>query len=124
MITPTDRVLADANNVLQVTDSLGRKLAIRRISALDRLRLLKAAGPALSQNDAWLNMAALVISVVELNGIPRPTPINERQIESAISELGDGGLDAIAEALGTAGEPSLLLEGPPGGKRLRARHSD
>jgi hypothetical protein len=107
--------LADANKTLQITDSLGRKLTIRRIGALDRLRLLKAAGPALSQNDAWLNMAALVISVVEINGIPRPTPTSERQIESAISELGDGGLNAIAEALSAAGEPSLLLEGLPEG---------
>ena len=115
MITPTDLILTAANKTVEVTDGLNRRLTIRRINALDRLRLLKAAGPILSQNDAWLNMAALVISVVEINGVPRPTPVNERQIESAISELGDSGLNAIAEALGADDESSLLLDGPSEG---------
>jgi len=77
--------------------------------------LLKAAGPVLSQNDAWLNMAALAISAVEVNGTPRPTPTNERHIESAVSELGDDGLHAIADALGTEDEASLLFDGQPEG---------
>jgi hypothetical protein len=112
LITPTDLILVDANKTAEVTDGLNRRLTIRRINALDRLRLLKAAGPLLSQNDAWLNMAALVVSVVQINGIPRPTPINERQIESAISELGDDGLHAVAEALSADDGSTSLLDGP------------
>jgi hypothetical protein len=115
LITPTDLILTDANKTLEITDQLQRSITIRRINALDRLRLLKAAGPVLSQNDAWLNMAALAISVVEIDRVPRPTPTNERQIETAISELGDGGLQAIAEALSADDETSLFLEGPPEG---------
>ncbi|MGA3000241.1 MAG: hypothetical protein ABSE20_00805 [Acetobacteraceae bacterium] len=115
MITPTDLIIANANKTLEIIDDLGRRLTVRRINALDRLRLLKAAGPVLSQNDAWLNMAALAVSAVEINGIPRPTPINERQIEAAVTELGDSGLHAIAEALSADNEPSLLFDGPPEG---------
>ena len=118
MITPTDLIVANANKTLEIIDDLGRKLTIRRINALDRLRLLKAAGPVLSQNDAWLNMAALATSAVEINGTPRPTPINERQVESAISELGDSGLHAIAEALNADHEPSLLFDGLPEGNAV------
>ena len=117
-MTPTDLILAEANRTFEVTDRLERRLTIRRINALDRLRLLKAAGPILSQNDAWLNMAALVVSVVQIDDIPRPTPINERQIESAVSELGDHGLAAIAEALGAEGDSSILLEGSPEGNAV------
>jgi hypothetical protein len=115
LITPTNFILADANKTFDVVDGLDRKLAIRHITALDRLRLLKAAGPILSQNDAWLNMAALAISVVEINGVPRLTPTNERQIESSVAELGDHGLHAAAEALSDAAAPSSLFDGPPEG---------
>jgi hypothetical protein len=111
LITPTALILANANKTLEVIDELGRRLKVRRINALDRLRLLKAAGPVLSQNDAWLNMAALAVSIVEIDGIPRPTPVNERQVEAAVSELGDGGLHAIAEVLSANDEPSLLSDG-------------
>ena len=118
MITPTDLVVATANRTLEIFDGRGRKLTVRRINALDRLRLLKAAGPELSQNDAWLNMAALTISVVEIDGIPRPTPTNERQVESAVSELGDSGLHAIAEALRSDDGSTLLFDGPPEGNAV------
>jgi hypothetical protein len=115
LITSTGLIARDLNRTFEIHDNLGRNLKVRRINALDRLRLLKAAGPELSQNDAWLNMAALVMSVVEINGAPRPTPINERQIESAIAELGDQGLEAIAEALDEVNTASSLFDGPPEG---------
>ena len=115
MTTPAATIVSYANRTTQVRDSMGRTLTMRRISALDRLRLLKAAGPDLSQNDAWLNMAGLALSVVELDGIPRAMPINERQIEAAISELGDSGLQAVADALSASEESALLFDGPPEG---------
>jgi hypothetical protein len=115
LITPTDLIVSNANRTFEVVDDLGRKLTIRRVNALDRLRLLKAAGPVLSQNDAWLNMAALATSVVEIDGIPRPTPTNERHIEAIISDLGDSGLYAIADALSTNDDSTLLFDGSPEG---------
>jgi hypothetical protein len=115
LTTPSGAILANAKITLEVLDSLGRKFLVRRINALDRLRLLKAAGPELSDNDAWLNMAALAISVVEINGVPFPTPVNERQVESAVSTLGDQGLQAVADVLGQEDNVSLLPDGPPGG---------
>lgn len=115
MITPTRLIVSDLNRTFEIHDNLGRSLKVRRINALDRLRLLKAAGPDLSQNDAWLNMAALVMSLMEINGAPRPTPINERQIEASVAELGDQGLEAIAEALDENNTAALLFDGPPEG---------
>jgi hypothetical protein len=115
LTTPTAIIVSHAHRTTQVRDALGRTLTIRRISALDRLRLLKAAGPELSQNDAWLNMAGLALSVVELDGVPRAMPVNERQIEGAISELGDRGLQAVVEALNVSDESAMLFDGPPEG---------
>jgi hypothetical protein len=112
LITPTTLILANANKTFEIHDQLGRRLTVRHVNALDRLRLLKAAGPELSQNDAWLNMAALAISVVEINGIPRPTPATERQVESSVAELGDRGLQAVSEALSESDHATLLFDGP------------
>lgn len=114
-MTPSTQIISAASRKVEVFDDTGRKLTIRRINALDRLRLLKAAGPELAQNDAWLNMAALALSVMEINGIPRATPVNERQIESAVMELGDHGLQAAAHALNQNDEVTQLFDGPPEG---------
>ncbi len=115
MTTPTDLIVTNSRRTREVRDELGRTLTVRRIDALGRLRLLKAAGSELSQNDAWLNMAALAVSVVEVDGTPRPTPLNERQVEAAVAELGDAGLQAIANCLSEEDDGALLFDGPPGG---------
>jgi len=117
-VTPSSLIVSFSDRVFETQDNSGRKLKVRRINALDRLRLLKAAGPELSQNDAWLNMAALTLSVVELNGIPRPFPTNERQIEAAVSDLGDDGLHAVASALDEHDSESRLFDGSPEGNAV------
>ena len=117
-MTPTSLMVSKALQTMEIHDGLGRTLTIRRINALDRLRLLKAAGAELSQNDAWLNIAALTLSVLEIDGVPRPTPTNERQIEAAVTELGDVGLDAVSEALTESDTATLLFDGPPEGNVL------
>jgi hypothetical protein len=115
LTTPSGTIIANSYQTFEVVDTLGRRLTIRRINALDRLRLLKAAGPELSQNDSWLNMAALAVSVVEVNGIPRSTPTSERQVEAIVVELGDSGLQRIAEALTENDNGTFLFDGPPEG---------
>lgn len=88
-----------------VTDAAGRKLGLRRLSALDKLRLLKAAGPGLAQNEPWLGMAMLAASVAEIDGVPVPLPGNEAQIEAAVGRLGDDGIAAVAAAVDPRGRP-------------------
>ena len=108
-MNPSQLIVQEANQTFEVKDSMGRTLTLRRLNALDRLRLLKAAGPELSQNDAWLNIAALAVCVVEMNGIPRTAPATERQIENIVSELGDPGLEAIMSVLAEQADNTLLL---------------
>ncbi len=115
MITPTNQIVSGSYRTTEIRDALGRMLTVRRINALDRLRLLKAAGPELSQNDAWLNMAALALSVIEIDRVPRAMPVNERQIENALSELGDHGLEAVTDALNAHDDAVALFEGLPEG---------
>jgi len=82
-----------------IQDSQGRKLELRRLTALDKLRLFKAAGPHLAHNQPWLGMAVLACSVAAIDDVPVPMPGTETSIEALVARLGDDGIAAIAAAL-------------------------
>src|ERR1700761_8596672 len=94
-MTPTQQIVDGSSRWMTVVDATGRRLSVRRLNALDTLRLFKAAGPTLSENEAWLSLAGLAFSVQEIDGVPVPAPTNEIQIEGIIDRLGDEGLNAI-----------------------------
>lgn len=98
-MTPTQSILNETAKPKTAVDKNGRRLLLRRLTALDTLRLFKAAGPVLAQNEPWLSMAGLAFSVVEIDGVPIPAPATKSQIESIIDRLGDAGLAAIADML-------------------------
>jgi len=99
-MTPTANILADAAEERSVIDTLGRRLALRKLTALDKLRLLKAAGPDLAMNQPWLSMAMLAVSVAAIDDVPIPRPSTEVQIEALVGRLGDEGIEAVAEIIG------------------------
>lgn len=103
--TPSARLVAAAQAAPTVTDARGRVLALRKLNALDKLRLFKAAGPVLAQNQPWLGMAVLACSVAAIDDVPVPAPVTEGQIETLVSRLGDQGLAVIAAALDDAAAP-------------------
>ena len=103
-MTPTTSVMATASAMETVTDDDGRRLTVRRLTALDRLRLFKAAGPILAQNQPWLGMALIASSVNAIDDVPVPTPANETQIEAMVARLGDPGISAVAQALQQSAE--------------------
>jgi len=99
-------LIAAASAAPGVTDADSRRLVLRRLTALDKLRLFKAAGPVLAQNQPWLGMAMLACSVASIDEIPIPPPVSEQQIEALVSRLGDAGIAAVASALGNEQAPS------------------
>jgi hypothetical protein len=110
-MTPSALVLSAGRERLTATDQTNRVLVARRLNALDKLRLLKAAGPALSENQAWLGVAMLAASVVEIDGVPVPLPTTEQQIEGLVGKLGDDGLDSIAALLARPENPDPDMAG-------------
>jgi hypothetical protein len=106
-MSPSASIIAAAAVTQTVTDAEGRRLTLRRLTALDRLRLFKAAGPLLSQNQPWLGMAVLASSVAAIDDVPVPPPVNELQIEAMIGRLGDTGTAAIAQALQQDATPAV-----------------
>ena len=111
-MTPTETVLANATAPTEVVTDGGRKIVLRQIHALDRLRLFKAAGPVLAQNQPWLGMAALAWCVTAIDGVPVPMPGNDAQIEALIARLGDDGTEAIAAWLDAEDEAAERRSDP------------
>lgn len=102
MAGPAERIVAEAGAALRVLDGQGRALEFRRPGALDRLRLFKALGPALSGNDRYVGYAMLAYCVTAVDGVPQPAPATEAQIEAVVAKLGDAGLAAVGEGLASA----------------------
>ena len=98
-MTPSQTIIRQSARTFTTVDTNGRRLSLRRLTALDTLRLFKAAGPMLAQNEPWLSMAGLAFSVLEIDGVPVPAPITEAQIEGLVDRLGDDGLAAIANVI-------------------------
>jgi hypothetical protein len=98
-MTPSATIVAKAIEARSVVDSLGRKLTLRSLTALDKLRIFKAAGPELALNQPWLAMAILASSVTAIDDVPVPPPSTEAQIEALVSRLGDAGIEAVAETV-------------------------
>jgi hypothetical protein len=98
-MTPTMAVVESATASRTIVDATGRRIELRQMNALDKLRLFKAAGTALSQNEMWLGMALLACSVTAIDGVPVPQPGNETQIEALVARLGDAGLAVVGDAL-------------------------
>lgn len=99
---PSERLLEAAQHEETVRDAQGRRIVLRRLGALDKLRLFEAAGPVLSGNDRWLGMAVLACSVTAIDDVPWPMPANKQGVEAMVQRLGDDGITAVSQALAPA----------------------
>lgn len=106
-VGPAAEIIAAAGEACDVRDAGGRVLSVRRLAALDRLRLFKAIGPLLAQNAPYLGMAMLAVSVTAVDGVPVPSPATEAQVEALVRRLGDEGIGAVAEVLAVTHAPAL-----------------
>ena len=96
--TPSARIVLDAAAPMSALSADGRRFTLRRMNVLDRLRLFKAVGAELANNEAYLGIAYLACAVSAIDEVPVPAPVNEQQIEAMVGRLGDDGVAAVADA--------------------------
>jgi hypothetical protein len=101
-LAPSQRIVSEAAREFQVTDRSGRVLQVRRPGPLDRLRLFKAVGPALANNERYVGYAMLAMCVSMIDGVPQPAPATEGQLEALVTRLGDEGMIAVSQGLANA----------------------
>lgn len=105
---PAAATVAAASLTTHVSDATGRKITYRRLGILEQARILKAIGPAQSENGPYVRLATMAAAVVSIDDIPAPPmPINDRQIEAAISSLGDDGFIAVSLEMNRQAEAAI-----------------
>jgi hypothetical protein len=98
-----------ALKVVEVTDSLGRRLKVRKLNALNKVDLAQVVGPDGCKNEAIIGPCAIAFSVSEIDGEPVYQPANYAEMRVLIGRLDDEGIQAATlahiEHFGVTGEP-------------------
>lgn len=98
--TPTAQVVADANRIVFVTDAVGRKIGVRRMSMSIRRRTLKTISAQSQEKPGYMNLAYLAACVTSINGVPHDATFGTEAIfDSIIDLLDDHGCVAVAQAV-------------------------
>jgi hypothetical protein len=97
--TPTEAVVNAANATVMVTDAKGRQITVKKIGALDRMRLFELIGPDNVKNEAYLGYATLAYAAVKIDGEDVPRPTSKLALEGLVQRLDDDGLASVAKAI-------------------------
>jgi hypothetical protein len=90
-------VIDDRNAM--VKDSAGRMIKVKRLSALDRVRLFRAMGATDSENRMLQSYAATAAAVTEIDGRAVVFPQSSVQLDALIQRLDEHGLASAIEGL-------------------------
>ena len=95
--TPSQSIVSAAANtqVYSFTDSRNRVIKWKAPTFLEQVRLLRAIGPAQSNNEPYVNIVNVACSVLSIDGQPMPPVSSERSIDFVLEMLGDEGVVAI-----------------------------
>lgn len=83
----------------EATDPRGRKVALRKLNALDRMRLTELVGGENAKNEAYMTYATLAYHVAGIDGDVVPKPATKAQLEALVQRLDEDGLAAAVQAL-------------------------
>jgi hypothetical protein len=81
-----------------VTDRRGRKITVRRLTALDRLRLFEMLGSRLADNMMYISYALSALCVSAIDGDQEHGPATKIQLESLVQRLDQDGIEAATAA--------------------------
>lgn len=96
--TPSQAIVNAANQIHTV-EAAGRTIGVRKMQALDRLKMFEVIGAENAKNEPYLGYAALAFHVVSIDGDPVSRPATKLQLEALIQRLGDDGMEAVGETL-------------------------
>ena len=97
--TPSETIVKAANQPTARIDAAGRSIGIRKMQALDRLKMFEVVGADNARNEPYLGYAALAFHVSSIDGEPVGRPTNKIQLEALVQRLGDDGLNAVGDAV-------------------------
>jgi hypothetical protein len=98
-LTPSQRIIEDANRIEYTKDAFGRVLGVMRINAKLRVRVVKALSAGNGEKPQYLFMAMVACACVSIDGAPVQFPMSEIAVDALIFRLEQEGLDAVGECL-------------------------
>lgn len=98
--TLSQQIISQANKPVIVEDDLGRVIVIRKPKYSHYLNLLKALGPELSKNSAYVEAVGICSAIISIDGDPMPLK-SLVDIEVLISKLenSENALTKIGDAI-------------------------
>ena len=98
-------------NPMQVIDSRGRVLKLRKLDILSESRLVRMLGQDTVTNSIYMNGYVIpAVMVSEIDGEALFLPMSERQMEALIQRLDNDGLEAVLNYLQATVEDKAALE--------------
>lgn len=98
--TLSQEIIKKANKTVSVTDDLGRNIVLKKPRYSTYLDLIKAIGPELAKNEAYLQHISLLATVVSIDGQPMPLKsIIDIDYLVKILEESDNALSVISKAV-------------------------
>ncbi len=98
-VTPSEELVKNALQEVDITDSTGRTIQLRKPGVLAQYRLIEAIGPDCSENKVYISMVLPLIYVGAINGEIVPPISKKSHLEALIARLGDEGIKAVTDGI-------------------------
>ena len=95
----TATATAPKPDILEATDSRGRKLTIKKLTLLEEMNLMVAAGANKAAIPKWMQYASVVACVRSIDGERVDMPLTSRILDANVALVGSEGFAAAVAVL-------------------------
>jgi hypothetical protein len=96
--TPTAQVIAKAGAEVNVTDSKGRVISLKKPGILSQYRIIETMGKS-ADIETYRGMVTPLIWISAIDGDYVPPIASKLQLEALIQRVGDEGLEAVVKGI-------------------------
>lgn len=97
--SPSEKVVASAAQSVDVVDSLGRRILVKRPLLSEQLDLMVIVGPEASKNDMYMAMMNVLLHVQSIDDDPVLPLTSKKAIDEMVNRLGNEGVEAVTKAI-------------------------
>lgn len=97
--TPSEKVVVSAAQSVDVGDSLGRRIMVKRPLLSEQLDLMVIVGPEASKNDMYMAMMNVLLHVQSIDDDPVLPLTSKKAIDEMVNKLGNEGVEAVTKAM-------------------------
>ena len=88
-LTPSQKVIADAQREVEVTGPSGRTYTLRRSDLVSQFWFVDAVGPQTASNQPFMLMATPMLYISKIDGEPRTMVKTRMQFDALLAKVGD-----------------------------------